>query len=66
MVDRIWINKTCIDETLSNSLTPLGYVRDLAPLQPSQILTYPFSPKQAFLTIKKTHLKTDKATLMKH
>ena len=62
-IDRTWINKTWIYRTLSNSLTPLGHVRDLAPLQPSQTLTYPFSPKQAFLTIKKTHLNAEKATL---
>ena len=42
-IDRTWINKTWIYRTLSNSLTPLGHVRDLAPLQPSQTLTYPFS-----------------------
>ena len=65
-IDRTWINKTWIYRTLSNSLTPLGHVHDLAPLQPSQTLTYQFSPKQAFLTIKKTHLNAEKATLMKH
>ena len=65
-IDRTWINKTWTYRTLSNSLTTLGHVRDLAPLQPSLTLTYPFSPKQAFLTIKKTHLNAEKATLMKH
>ena len=39
----------------------LGHVSELAPLQPSQILSYPFNPKQAFLTlIKKTHHNADK------
>ena len=51
-----------IEDTLKLSHT-LGHVSELAPLQPSQILSYPFSLKQAFLTLKKTYHNADEATL---
>ena len=41
------IKHRLIKDTLKLSHT-LGHGSDLASLQPSQILSYPFSPKQAF------------------
>ena len=37
----------------------LGHVSDLVLLQPSQVLSYPFSPIKAFLTLKKVQQNED-------